>query len=72
MTLSPFPPRPRPIGPLSYSVALNPARRGGTGKVASSLWFPGQAVHFDALEELLAFVIRVLTEVEGPQAEENT
>jgi hypothetical protein len=32
----------------------------------------GQAVHFDALEELLAFVIRVLTEVEGPQAEENT
>jgi hypothetical protein len=32
----------------------------------------GQAVHFDALAELLAFVIRVLTEVEGPEAEENT
>ena len=31
----------------------------------------GQAAHFDALEELLAFVTRVLTEVEGPQAGEN-
>jgi len=29
-------------------------------------------LYFDGLEELLAFVIRVLTEVEGPQAEENT